>query len=76
MGDKGYKGDKEDSMKELVDLEEEDSVSLMEGAMGLVKTELFAVAALQRDFYWFRSALWPSELESCGFKSLVVVSAL
>jgi pimeloyl-ACP methyl ester carboxylesterase len=44
-------------------------------AMGLVKTELFAVTALQRDFFWFRSVLWPSELEPLGFKTAVVVSS-
>ena len=49
--------------------------SLMGEAMGLVKTELFAVAALQRDYFWFRSILWPSELEQLGIKSVVVVSS-
>lgn len=42
--------------------------------VSLVKTELFAVNALQRPLAWFRNSLFAPELERTGIESLAVVS--
>jgi pimeloyl-ACP methyl ester carboxylesterase len=43
--------------------------------MGIVKTELFAVHAVQRRCVWFSTVLWAHELQERGIESLVLVSS-
>ena len=42
--------------------------------LGIVKTELFSVHAVQRHLVWSRNVLWAHELQDLGVETLVIVS--